>query len=139
MQPGQYYLRFDYLDDSYKKRTAYLTAPHWPTLPALQLGTSDPQWLVVNTDENNALKGPFDFLTYVGADNQFYHVQVHAEHDGGANDLTITLSHELRDGGGGFSDSTDFTIRDWNNKPVHLEISSSVPNDVPPCFKLYHT
>lgn len=124
--------RFQYLDDSYRKRTAYLTPAYEPD-GFLGTGTHDPQWYVIH-DEDGSINGPYDYLTYVGENLAYYHIQVHAQIRPGTGIIRIWCSHEYRDGGGGFEDSNDFTIRDWSNTPVHLHVQDEVANHTAPLF-----
>jgi len=124
---------FNYLNDSNAERSAYLHPAVYS--PGVVDSTEDPRWIVIH-HEDGIEYGPFDDLTYVGEDGRYYHVRVHAQWDPFQRNIKIWLSHELRDGGGGFNDSNSFTIRDWSNTPVHITISTAVANNTAPSFTL---
>lgn len=140
MKPGEFYPQFDYVDDRGRKLRAYLTKAHFPstTIAVIESGTDDPRWYVIHPEKGDVQEGPFDYLTYVGEDRQHYTVQVHAEYDRGAKDIEIWLEHHLASGGGNYDKRTNFTIRNWDDQPVHLEIFNRVLNDTAPKFQLFN-
>jgi hypothetical protein len=137
MEFGKLYPQFDYLDNLGRKLRAYLSKTHFPSTPMFESGTDDPQWYVIHPEKDGQVEGPFDELTYVGEDRQFYTVRVHAKYDSGSNHVRIWLEHHLKSGGGNYDDRTNFTIRDWNDEPIHIQINGTVPNDSAPEFRLF--
>jgi hypothetical protein len=119
----------EYLDDSHAKRRMRWTAPVisnaglTSNLPLPDPGfhtTKDPQFFVYHVEDGREY-GPYDFVTYLGRDGNFYETQLHASNN---SDTNCDLWLENRHRGGDELDQYDkhgFGIVDWEGR--HWEVT----------------